>query len=55
MTTVKVARVDCTDPSVQLKCREHHINAFPTVRVYRKGSDQVQSLRQQRNPLQQLF
>jgi hypothetical protein len=41
MTTVKVARVDCTDPSVQLKCREHHINAFPTVRVYRKGNNQV--------------
>jgi len=41
ITTVKVARVDCTDPSVQLKCREHHINAFPTVRVYRRGSNQA--------------
>jgi hypothetical protein len=41
MTTVKVARVDCTDPSAQFKCREHHINAFPTVRVYRRGNNQV--------------
>ena len=41
MTTVKVARVDCTDPSAQFKCREHHINAFPTVRVYRRGTNQV--------------
>ena len=38
MSTVKVARVDCTDPSAQFKCREHHINAFPTVRVYRRGN-----------------
>ena len=37
--TVKVARVDCTDPAVQPKCRNHHINAFPTVRVYRRGND----------------
>ncbi len=39
LQTVKVARVDCTDPAVQLKCRNHHINAFPTVRVYRRGND----------------
>lgn len=37
---IRFAKVDCTN-QVQL-CRSHHISAFPSIRIFRKGSDEVE-------------
>ena len=35
--TVRIAKVDCTDDSSHAVCHKHHINAFPSILVYRDG------------------
>jgi len=33
--TVRMGKVDCTAPNAQQLCHQHHIHAFPTIRIYR--------------------
>jgi protein disulfide-isomerase-like protein len=35
--TVRIAKVDCTDDGSHAICHKHHINAFPSVLVFRDG------------------
>lgn len=37
--SVALASVDCTLPDSGKLCRDQHVNAYPTVRVFRRGSD----------------
>ena len=32
---VRMGKVDCTSPTAQATCQQHHIHAFPTIRIYR--------------------
>jgi thiol-disulfide isomerase/thioredoxin len=36
---IRFAKVDCT--RVVELCRQHHITGFPSIRIYRKGSDDI--------------
>lgn len=37
--SVKIAKVDCTDPTAhQQLCQANHINAFPTIIIFRSGA-----------------
>lgn len=36
---IRFGKVDCTQEVAM--CREHHITGFPSIRVFRKGSDDI--------------
>lgn len=36
---IKLAKVDCTTEA--MLCRQHHIQGFPSVRIFRAGKDQI--------------
>lgn len=38
-TSLRMATVDCTTPANGRLCRKHQIQAFPSVRVFREGTD----------------
>mmetsp|Transcript_26003 Transcript_26003/g.61330 ORF Transcript_26003/g.61330 Transcript_26003/m.61330 type:complete len:463 (-) Transcript_26003:51-1439(-) len=39
-SVVTMAKVDCTAPNAHAVCHNNHVNAFPSIRIYRGGSDQ---------------